>query len=173
MAGARSQTRARPHTTRTPSRRCMDSCEPARIGQPEGHALFRLICNTWGHAFAMRKPLKLTSQVPTMICSFSCTLIAATRGTHPSHHPVASAAIPPGLKIEGLRLCAFTRIDSFVVSRVTAHRDDPRSNERSVTELPDNSGRETKPESKAACPTENPSPPAVLAEAMGAKATGV
>ena len=56
---------------------------------------------------------------------------------------------------------------------MTAHRDDPRSNERSVTELPGNSGREAKPESKAACPTENPSPLALLAAAMGAKATGV
>ena len=45
-----------------------------------------------------------------------------------------------------MKLCAFTRIDSPVVSRLTAHRDDTPSNERSVTELPDSSGRETKPE---------------------------
>ena len=71
--------------------------------------------------------------------------------------------------MEGLRLCSFTRIDSPVVSRVTAHRDDARSNERNVTELPDSSGRETKLESTAAIPTENPSTLAVRAASVVAE----
>ena len=64
------------------------------------------------------------------------------------------------MKIEGLKLLAFTRIDSPVVSRVAAQRDDAASKERSVTRQPASSGRETKPTSTAACPTENPSTPA-------------
>ena len=92
--------------------------------------------------------------------------ITTARGTHPSRHQVVSAAKPPGLKMENLRLGAFTRIDSPVVSRVTAHRDEALSNERSVTELPVSSGRETKPTSTAACPTEKPSSLALLAEAV-------
>ena len=68
--------------------------------------------------------------------------------------------------MENLRLGAFTRIDSPVVSRVTAHRDEVLSNERSVTELPVSSGRETKPTSTAACPTVRRSPLALLADGV-------
>ena len=92
--------------------------------------------------------------------------ITTARGTHPSRHQVASAAKPPGSKMEYLRLGAFTRIDSPVLSRVTAHQDDALSNERSVTELPVSSGRETKPTSTAACPTVKLSPLALLAEGV-------
>ena len=58
--------------------------------------------------------------------------------------------------MEGFRFCAFTRIDFPVESRVTAQRDEPPSKERSVTRLPESSGRETKPSSNAACPSEKP-----------------
>ena len=64
------------------------------------------------------------------------------------------------MKIEGLKLLAFTRIDSPVVSRVTAQREEAASKERNVTRQPASSGRETKPSSNAACPTEKPSTPA-------------
>jgi hypothetical protein len=67
------------------------------------------------------------------------------------------------LKIDGLKLFSFTRIDSPLVSRVAAQRDDAASKERSVTRQPASSGRETKPVSTAACPTENPSTPAASA----------
>ena len=58
---------------------------------------------------------------------------------------------------------AFTRIDSPVVSRLTPQRADAASNVRSVTRLPASSGRETKPSSNAACPSEKPSTPAAAA----------
>ena len=64
------------------------------------------------------------------------------------------------MKIEGLKLHAFTRMDSPEVSRATAQRDEAASNERSVTRLPSSSARETKPCSSAACPSENPPLPA-------------
>ena len=64
------------------------------------------------------------------------------------------------MKIEGLKLHAFTRMDSPEVSRATAQRDEAASNERSVTRQPSSSARETKPYSNAACPSENPPLPA-------------
>ena len=80
--------------------------------------------------------------------------MAATRRTQLNLQLAAPTAKTPGLKIEGLRDCVFTRIDSPVESKVTAQRDVAPSKERSVTLQPDNSGRETKPSRIAACPSE-------------------
>ena len=45
-------------------------------------------------------------------------------------------------------------MDSPVESRVTAQHNEVPSNDRSVTLQPESSGRETKPSSTAACPSE-------------------
>ena len=66
----------------------------------------------------------------------------------------------------------FTRMDSPVVPKVTAHRDAAASKECSVTRLPDSSGRETKPSSTADCPTENTSTPAAGAGEVAKEGEG-
>lgn len=75
----------------------------------------------------------------------------------------AAGAAAPGLKIDGLRMPSFTRIDSPVKSRVTAQRDEAASNERNVAREPYSSGRETKLPSSTSCPTEKRSWPAAAA----------
>ena len=71
-----------------------------------------------------------------------------------------AAANAPGLKKQGRKLVAFTRMDSSVVSRETAHREDAASNDRTVADLFVSSGRDTRSTNNAVCPTEKPPTPA-------------
>ena len=60
-------------------------------------------------------------------------------------------------------MVVFTRMDSSVVPRETAHREDAASNDRNDTDLPVSSGRETRSTNNAVCPTEKPPTPALEA----------